>query len=71
MVTALTDIKSVTPTATAKAAISAKGADVNALMATAQIKAAELKVLINQIIVLHPAGDANLTALNSILSELA
>jgi hypothetical protein len=69
--TALTDIKSVTPTATAKAAISAKGADVTALMAAATIKAAELKVLVAQIIALHPTGDANLTALNSILTEIS
>jgi hypothetical protein len=69
--TALTDIKAVTPTANAKAVVSAKGADVSALMAAALLKAAELKVLVAQIIALHPAGDANLTALNSILAELA
>jgi hypothetical protein len=69
--TALTDIKAITPTATAKTTISAKGADVGALMAAATIKAAELKVLVNQIILMHPAGDANLTALNAILTELA
>jgi hypothetical protein len=51
--------------------ISAKGADVTALMAAATLKAAELKVLVAQIIALHPTGDANLTALNSILAELA
>jgi len=69
--TALADIKAVAPTANAKASISAKGADVTALMAAAQIKAAELKVLVAQIVALHPAGDSNLTALNSILTELS
>jgi hypothetical protein len=69
--TALADIKAVAPTANAKAVVSAKGADVTALMAAATLKAAELKVLVAQIIALHPAGDANLTALNSILAELA
>ena len=69
--TALSDIKAVAPTANAKSVVSAKGADVTALMAAATLKAAELKVLVAQIIALHPAGDANLTALNSILAELA
>ena len=72
--TALTDIKAVTPTANAKAVVSAKGADINALMAIAQIKAAELQVIVKQIIAVHPSGGgdaANLTALNNILVELA
>ena len=69
--TALSDIKAVAPTANAKASVQAKGADVTALMAAALLKAAELKVLVAQIIALHPSGDANLTALNSILAELA
>ena len=69
--TALSDIKAVAPTANAKASVQAKGADVTALMAAATLKAAELKVLVAQIIALHPAGDANLTTLNSILAELA
>jgi hypothetical protein len=73
-VTALTDIKAITPTANAKSVVSAKGADINALMAAATIKAAELKVLVAQIIAMHPTGGgdaANLTALNNILAELA
>jgi hypothetical protein len=40
-------------------------------MAAVLLKASELKVLVAQIIALHPTGDANLTALNSILAELA
>jgi len=52
--TALADIKAVAPTATAKASISAKGADVTALMAQLVLKCAELKVLTAQVISLHP-----------------
>ena len=69
--TTLTDIKAIKPTGTAKTAIAAKGASVDSLMVQAQIKAAELKVIVNQIIAHHPGGDANLTALNSILAALA
>jgi hypothetical protein len=71
--TALTDIKAITPTANAKAVVSAKGSDIAGLMAHAQVKAAELQVLVKQIIALHPtsgADAANLTALNAILAEL-
>jgi hypothetical protein len=69
--TALADIKAITPTNTAKASISAKGADVTALMVLVQQHVIELRALISQIIALHPSGDSNLTALNAILSELA
>jgi hypothetical protein len=48
--TAITDIKSVTPTANAKAVVAAKGADVTALMAAVLLKASELKVLVAQVI---------------------
>lgn len=69
--TTIADIKAVTPTGNAKSVLQTKGASVDALMQHAQMKAAELKVLVNQIISLHPGGDANLTALNNILSALA
>lgn len=72
--TTLTDIKAVTPTTTAKAAVAAKGHDINSLMFQAQVKAGELKVLVNQIIALHPSGGgdaSNYTALNNILAALA
>ena len=71
--TAITDIKAVTPTANAKAVVSAKGADINSLMAQALVKASELKVLMAQIVAVHPTGGgdaANLTALNNIIAEL-
>ncbi len=69
--TVLVDTKAITPTATAKAAISAKGADVTGLMLNMQTKIVELQIVVKQIIALHPAGDANLTALNTLLAELA
>lgn len=71
--TAITEIKAITPTANAKAVVAAKGADINALMALALIRASELKVTVAQIIALHPSGGgdaANLTALNTLLGEL-
>lgn len=69
--TTISDIKAVTPTANAKSVVSAKGADYTSLMSQAVIKAAELKVLVQQIITHTPGGDANLTALNNILAALA
>ena len=72
--TAQTDLKSITPTANAKSVVAAKGADITALMGIAQIKAAELAVIVRQIIAVHPSGGgdaANLTTLNNVLSELA
>jgi len=69
--TTLTETKAITPTANAKAVISASGADVTALMALVQQHCIELRALVSQVIKLHPNGDANLTALNAILAELA
>lgn len=72
--TALTDTKAITPTANAKAVVAAKGQDMTGLMAQLQIKINETQVLAKQIIALHPTGGgdaANLTALNTILGELA
>ena len=72
--TTLTDIRAVAPTANAKVVVAAKGADITALMAQAQIKAAELQVIVKQIIAVHPSGGgdaANMTALNNILTALA
>jgi hypothetical protein len=67
------DIVAVLPTANAKAVVSAKGADINGLMTLLQQHAIEMQALVKQVIALHPGGGgdaANLTALNSILSEL-
>jgi hypothetical protein len=69
--TALTDIKAVTPTANAKSAIQAKGAQVGDLMMLLQQHAIEMQMLIKQVIALTPSGDATLTALSNILAELA
>lgn len=72
--TALTDTKAITPTANAKAVVAAKGQDITGLMLQLQIKIAETQVLVKQIIALHPTGGgdaANLTALNTVLGELA
>lgn len=72
--TALTDAKAITPTANAKAVASAKGADINGLMAQIQRHAGELLVIVKQAIAVHPSGGgdaANLTALNALLTELS
>lgn len=72
--TVLTDAKAITPTANAKAVVAAKGADITALMLHIQRVSGELQVLVKQAIAMHPSGGgdaANLTALNTLLSELA
>jgi glycine/D-amino acid oxidase-like deaminating enzyme len=72
--TALSDIKAISPTANAKAVVTAKGADINALMAMAQQHAGDLKVVVAQIVALHPTGGgdaANFAALQAVLAELA
>jgi hypothetical protein len=69
--TALTDVKAITPTPNAKLVISAGGADVSGLMSLIQQHIIELRALVSQVIKLHPNGDANLTALNALLAELA
>jgi len=69
--TTIADIKAVTPTANARTAVAAKGANYDALMQQTIVKAAELKVLVTQVIAHTPGGDANLTALNNILAALA
>jgi hypothetical protein len=58
-------------TPTARAASIKSGVNVDALMVQLRLKAEELSVLVNQVIKLHPTGDANLTALNNIIAELA
>jgi len=71
--TALAELKAIVPTATAKAAVSITGADVSTLLQQVQLKAGELKILLKQLIAVHPSsgGDAaNLAALNAVLAEL-
>ena len=72
--TALTDLNAISLTSTAKAAVSAKGVDLNALVVLAKSHATELSALLKQIVALHPStgGDAaNYAQLNTIIGELA
>jgi hypothetical protein len=71
--TILTDVKALAPNAAAKTALSAKGHDYATLQALTIQHAAELKLLVAQLIALHPAaGDATtLTNLNALLTALA
>jgi hypothetical protein len=72
--TAFTDLTAISLTATAKAAASAKGEDLSALVTLAETHITELSALLKQIVAIHPStgGDAtNYAALNAILGELA
>jgi hypothetical protein len=72
--TCLTDLNAINLTATAKAAASAKGVDLAAIVMLAKTHAIELSSLLRQIQAVHPSsgGDAaNYTALTTIISELA
>ena len=54
--TALTDLKAISLTSTAKNAASAKGVDLPALVAQAQLHITELQTVLKQIVALHPSG---------------
>ena len=71
--TALADIKALAPNAAAKASLATKGHDYATLQALTIQHGSELKLLVAQLIALHPAsGDSTtLTALNTLLAELA
>jgi hypothetical protein len=72
--TCLTDLKAITLTTTAKAAASAKGVDIAALIALAETHAIELAALLKTIVAVHPStsGDAaNYASLNTIIAELS
>jgi hypothetical protein len=71
--TVKTDVAAISPTANAKAVAASRGVDLSGLMTLLQTHAVEMQILIKEIIKIHPSGGgdaANLTALNSILSEL-
>lgn len=70
--TALADVKALAPNAAAKAAMAAKAQDYLSMQNAAILKASELKVIVTQMIALHPtSGDATtLTNLNAILAQL-
>lgn len=72
--TVLTDLKAISLTASAKAAVSAKGADLPALVTQAQLHVIELQTILKQIVAVHPSGGvdaANYAALNAVIAELA
>jgi hypothetical protein len=71
--TALADVKALAPNAAAKSTIAAKAHDYVSMQNLAIQKAAELKVIVAQMIALHPtSGDSTtLTNLNSLLAEFA
>jgi hypothetical protein len=72
--TVLTELNALTLTANAKAVVSAKGADVNALLAQAKLNTSETTKILKQLQSLHPSGGgdaANLTAIGTIIAELA
>lgn len=72
--TVLTELNALTMTANAKAVVSSKGADVNALLAQAKQSISEHRAVMKQLISMHPSGGgdaANLAALNTILGETA
>jgi hypothetical protein len=71
--TALTDLRAISLTVTAKAAVAAKGADLQALVTAAQRQITELEITLKQIVALHPSGGpdaSNYAALNAVLAEL-
>jgi len=68
-----TDLLAIAPTANAKNVVQVSGANLPQLMALADQHIADLKILLKQVIALHPStgGDAaNYTALQSLLGEL-
>jgi hypothetical protein len=72
--TALTDLNAISLTATAKAAASARGLDIGAIVALAKTHVIELSRLLTVIQSVHPSsgGDAaNYAALGTIIGELA
>jgi hypothetical protein len=72
--TAHTHLVAITPTANAKSVAVVAGTNLPQLMTLADQRITELKILLKQIIALHPSsgGDAsNYSALQAVLAELA
>jgi hypothetical protein len=72
--TALSDLSAISLTATAKAAASAKGVDLSAIVALAKTHVIELSALLKTITSVHPStgGDtSNYNALVAVIAELA
>jgi hypothetical protein len=71
--TALAELNAITLTANAKTVVSAKAVDIAALTALVKQHVSELKVVLAQLISLHPTGGgdaANLAALSAVLAEI-
>jgi hypothetical protein len=69
--TATTDARAITPTANATKLSTAAGASVAQLMTSLLLNLAEVQIKLKTIIALTPSGDANLSALNALMAELA
>jgi hypothetical protein len=72
--TALTDLKAISLTTTAKKAGAVKGVDLGVLVTQAQLQITELETTLKQIVAFHPSGGgdaSNYSALNAVLAELA
>jgi hypothetical protein len=72
--TVMTDLNAIALTATAKSAVSAKGADIGNLVANAKTHVIELQFVLKQIVAHHPSSGpdaANYAALQTIIAELA
>jgi hypothetical protein len=69
--TVKTDTNAVTQTNGAISSASAKGHNLPAMQSTLALMIEEARVLLKQIILLTPAGDANLPALNALLAAMA
>lgn len=72
--TVLADLNAITFTTNAKNVVSAKGADLTALVNITKSHIVELQAQLKQIIAHHPTGGgdaANASALNAVLAQLA
>jgi hypothetical protein len=72
--TVMADLNAISLTGTAKAAVSAKGADLGSLVTQAKLHTIELQTILRQIVAVHPSGGgdaANFAALNTVVAELA
>jgi len=69
--TTQTNLRAIVPTANAKAVIAVKGADVAALQTAVVLRCAELRVLLAQLISMHPGGGGDAANLAALSAELA
>ncbi len=69
--TATTDAKAITTTANAKKLSTTSGANVEVLRQQLLLTLNDAVIQLKQLTALTPSGDANLTALNNLLSEIS